>query len=68
MVADKSNNKTLDQYESALDRLHARCRKKKISIAGLARQIGCSRPAIYFALEKPDRYSNVAAAMEEILK
>jgi hypothetical protein len=31
MVADKSNNKTLDQYESALDRLHARCRKKKIS-------------------------------------
>jgi hypothetical protein len=68
MAPEKGNNKTQEQYESALDRLHARCREKKISIAGLARQIGCSRPVIYFALEKPHRYSTVTEKIEEALK
>lgn len=38
-----------------------------LSIAELARRVPCSRPAIYFALEMPHRYSRVARRIKEIL-
>jgi hypothetical protein len=38
-----------------------------VSLAALARRIGCSRPVIYFALENPKRYSRVyGRILEEV--
>lgn len=39
-----------------------------LSIAELARLVPCSRPAIYFALEKPHRFSRVARRIKELVE
>ena len=36
-------------------------------IKDLAVHLGCSRPVIYFALERPSRYPVVHAKLEEII-
>ncbi len=38
------------------------------TIADLARAIGCSRPAIYFAIERPSRYPHVYAKLLEVIE
>jgi hypothetical protein len=37
------------------------------SLAALARQVGCSRPAVYFAIEKPSRYPRVHRRIVELI-
>jgi hypothetical protein len=37
------------------------------TITAFAAQIGCSRPAIYFALERPDRFPKVTQKILEVL-
>jgi len=37
------------------------------SLTELARHIGCSRPVIYLALERPSRYGRVSAKLDELL-
>lgn len=39
-----------------------------LSFASLARHIQCSRPAIYFALERPSRYPRVHKAIMEVIE
>lgn len=50
MSLDKINRNLLRQNAAA---------KGIFSIAELARRVGCSRQAIYFAIEKPSRYPQV---------
>jgi hypothetical protein len=38
------------------------------SIAELARQVGCSREAIYFAVEKPSRFPRVHSRIDQIIQ
>ena len=38
------------------------------SLAELARQVGCSRPAIYMWMERPSRFSLVNARITRLLK
>jgi hypothetical protein len=47
--------------------LRARCRAKGITISALAKQINRSRPAVYFAVENPSRYSLTYALVLEAL-
>lgn len=37
--------------------LRARCRARKLTVTDLARRIGKSRPAVYFAVENPSRFN-----------
>jgi hypothetical protein len=39
-----------------------------LSVSALAETIGCSRQAIYFALERPHRFSNVFAKLNEVIE
>jgi len=38
-----------------------------VTLAELARHIGCSRPSIYFAIERPSRYPIVYRKLKEVL-
>lgn len=52
-----------------LKELKAGCERRGVkSIAALARQIGCSRPGIYFAIENPDRFSRLYEKILEAVK
>lgn len=51
-----------------LGNLRKRCRAHSLTITGLAEQLGCSREAIYFALEKPSRFSRVYRLIQDKLK
>lgn len=37
------------------------------SLAELAREIGCSRPGLYFAIERPARYPNLHSRLVELI-
>lgn len=39
-----------------------------LTIGDLARQIGCSRPSIYFALERPERYPRVFEKILQVIE
>lgn len=55
--------------KSNLKRIKDRCRARKIpTITRLAELVGCSRPAIYFALENPSRFSRVHRRIMEVLR
>jgi len=47
--------------------LKARCRARDLTIVALARQIGRSRQAVYFAAENPSRYSRTYRLIQEVL-
>jgi hypothetical protein len=55
MTAAKDKFKTTPEINSG--NLLFLCRARKLSIAGLARQIKRSRQAVYYAIENPRRYS-----------
>lgn len=38
-----------------------------LTVGAIARHIGCSRPAIYFAIERPKRYPRVFERLKEAL-
>lgn len=46
----------------------AMAKNEIFTIADLARLIGCSRPAIYFAMERPSRYPRVYAKILEAIQ
>ncbi len=49
--------------------LRARAKRKNIpSITALAARIGCSRQAIYFALENPNRFSRAYEKIMEAIR
>lgn len=50
-----------------LSNLKECCRKKEMTVTALAEEIGCARPVIYFALERPGRYSRVYKAIQRKL-
>lgn len=58
MSAAKINRNVLRQRAAA---------KGIFSIAELARQVGCSRPAIYFAIEMPHRYKRVHKRITQLI-
>ena len=58
MSANKSNLKELRQRAAA---------KGIFSIAELARRVGCSRPAIYFAVENPNRFPRVHQLIKQLI-
>lgn len=37
--------------------LRARCKARQLTVTALAKRIGKSRPAIYFAVENPSRFN-----------
>jgi DNA-binding phage protein len=56
--------------EITLEGVKALCRARGIrgGITGLAREIGKSREAIYFAIENPSRYRPTVRAIQKRLK
>jgi hypothetical protein len=58
MTAEKSKRKFLRQQAAGAG---------IFSIAELARQAGCSRQAVYFALEKPTRFKPVRRRIESLI-
>lgn len=58
MTLAKSNRKLLRQRAAA---------KGIFSISELARQVNCSREAIYFAIETPSRYPRVHKRLAKLL-
>lgn len=58
MSLDKINRNLLRQRAAA---------KGIFSIAELSRRVGCSRPAIYFAIEKPTRYPLVHSRIVKLI-
>lgn len=65
MSRKKVNRKTQSHEIAALRRRAARV--NIFTIAELARRVPCSVPSIYFAIERPSRFSNVTRRLEEIL-
>ena len=52
-------NKNIGQRSQpvTLENLEARCRDRGLTVTELARRIRRSRTTVYFALERPSRYS-----------
>lgn len=48
--------------------LQRKCRNKGLTVTALAQTIKRSRPAIYFALENPRRYSLTYNLIQEALR
>jgi hypothetical protein len=59
MPTEKSN---LKSFHIALARVGV------MSVAALARKIGCSRTAIYLAMERPQRYPVVYQNIQKVLE
>lgn len=67
MPSTKSNNKKrLGPLTKGS--LLAHCRARGLSVSQLARQIGKSRMAVYYAVEKPDRFTPTYNLILQTLK
>lgn len=63
MNAEKSNTKTRVTKRN----LVKRCTARGFTVTSLAAKIGRARPVIYFALERPSRYTETYKLIQEVL-
>lgn len=57
-------NSSRGQNKINLKAVRRHCLERGITVKQLAGIIGCSREAIYFAIERPERYGRVYGALQ----